>query len=67
MLTFEQALTFLKAGHDVRLDEWPRIEFLRALPNRKIVKIKVDRALATTTTPYVLSDAELFATTWRLA
>lgn len=66
MLTFEQALTWLKSGHDVRQDQWPRVEFLRA-QGRKIVKIKVDRTLATTVTPYVPSDDDLFSTTWRLA
>lgn len=67
MLTWSEALTALKSGRDVRRTGWPRTEFLRATPQRRILKIKVDRRLNSTVGPYALSDEDQFATDWSIA
>ena len=67
MLTWSEALTQLKSGRDVRRDVWPRLEFLRATPLRQIQKLIVSPTLQTTAAPYQLTDADQFATDWKVS
>lgn len=67
MLTFSEALTQLKLGHDMRRAAWPRIEFVRATPLQKLQRIAVAPNLQTTVAPYTATDQDLFATDWRPA
>lgn len=66
MLTWSEALTFMKSGRDVRRDSWPRLEFLRATPVKTINRLAVSPSLQTTSAPYQLTDADQFATDWKV-
>lgn len=67
MLTWSEALTQLKSGRDVRRDGWPRVQFLRATPTKQIQRITVSPTLQTTAVAYTLSDADQFATDWKVS
>lgn len=66
MLTWSEALTQLKSGRDVRREGWPRLEFLRATPQRRIQRLRVGPGLNTTASFYTLSDEDQFATDWKV-
>lgn len=67
MLTWSEALTQLKSGRDVRRESWPRLDFLRATQLKQLQRITVGRDLQTTIAPYQLTDADQFATDWKVS
>lgn len=65
MLTFEQALTAMKMGQDVRWETWPPRHFARM--RRSGSAVEFIRVTPQARTPFVPNQAELAGNLWSIA
>jgi hypothetical protein len=65
MLTFSEALVLLKSGEDMRHEDWPKRDYVRA--TRAGASFQLTRFSAAGRTTYTPTQPELFSQHWSKA